>query len=114
MLCRSLFPTFTPSNFVRVIDSSVPCALAFWLCFVTPHLYQLASRQLGGLSNLKEKKKQNQLPWVLYDIVSLYGVPSAPIQAMHWCLSQCSVQFIQDVPRQQWGLRAGQDWHTRV
>lgn len=55
MLCLSLFPIFTPSNFVRVIDSSVPCALAFWLCFVTPHLYQLASFQLGGLSNLKKK-----------------------------------------------------------
>lgn len=58
MLCLSLFSTFTPSNFVRVIDSSVPCALAFWLCFVTPHLYQLAWFQLGGLSNFKKKTKK--------------------------------------------------------
>lgn len=58
MLCLSLFPTFPPSNFVRVIDSSVPCALAFWLCFVTPHLYQLAWFQLGGLSNFKKKTKK--------------------------------------------------------
>lgn len=91
MLCLSLFPTFTPSNFVRVIDSSVPCALAFWLCFITPHLYQLAWFQLGGLSNLKKKKKQaqNQLLWVLCVTVSLCSVPSAraPAQAMHWCLS---------------------------
>lgn len=50
--CHALsfpLPHLHSSNFGRVIDSSVPCALlAFWLCFVTPHLYQLAGLQSGG------------------------------------------------------------------
>lgn len=90
MLCLPLFPTFTPSNFVRVIDSSVPCALAFWLCFVTPHLYQLACFQLGGLSNLKKKEKTNPSP--ASSGALWHGSPlpcplsPGPSQAMPWCL----------------------------
>lgn len=117
MLCLSLFPTFTPSNFVKVIDSSVPCALAFWLCFVTPHLYQLAWFQLGGLSNLK-KKKTNPKPASLGALC--HGFPlQCPLspgpRSGHALVSlpPCSVQFIHAVPRRQWGAegKAGTPRH---
>lgn len=109
MLCLSLFPTFTPSNFVRVIDSSVPCALAFWLCFVTPHLYQLARLQSGGLSFFLKKTTSFLGCFVTRLPSGVSPQPRPPSQAMGWCLphpARCSVQFSHATPRRQWGAES--------
>lgn len=86
MLCLSPFPTFTPSNFVRVIDSSVPCTLAFWLCFVTPHLYQLAWLQSGGLS-FKTKQNKTASLGALWHSFPLWGPLSPGTHSGHGLVS---------------------------
>lgn len=117
MLCLSLFPTFTPSNFVRVIDSSVPCALAFWLCFVTPHLYQLAWFQLGGLSNLKKKKNKPKTSF-LGCFVSRFpsAVSPQPGPPLRPCTGVSPTVLCAVHPRRPQATVGGrgQGWHTQA